>query len=109
MAKRILDIDPSTGKVTTYEYDHSEDRHVIQSATDISEVIENNKRLQNDGTAGWNDSREYRRVATIPLSLVELWKQIYGVDPLREENEPLLHRLLNDPDLRFIRTADWQF
>lgn len=107
--KRILDVDPLSGAVSTYEYDHSEDRGIITKTLDVSEIIENNKALQNDGTGGWNDSREYRRVASIPMSLVELWRQIYGVDPLREENEPLLRRLLNDPDLRFLRTAEWQF
>ena len=105
--KRILDVDSVSGKVSTYEYDHSEDRGVIQSVTDVSSVLDNNKALQNDGTGGWNDSREYRRVASIPLSLVDLWCRMYGVNPLKAENEHLLKRLLNDPDLRYLRTAEF--
>jgi hypothetical protein len=37
--------------------------------------------------------------------IVELWKKQYGADPLAKGNETLLRRLLNDPDLRFLRTS----
>lgn len=108
--QQYLDTDPLSGAMSFFEHDESENRILIHQKTDVSEIIENNKRLQNDGTGGWTSKdRDFRRVASIPIALVELWCSLYGVNPLAKENYGLLNRLLNDPDLRYLRTAEWQF
>lgn len=71
---------------------------------DVEPVIDVNKALLNDGD-GYSPSRELRRVASIPIGVLEVWKMQYGVDPTARGNEVLLSRLLNDADNRFLRTA----
>lgn len=90
--------------VETLHFDESEQEATILIEGDIGPLIERNRRLYND-TDGYSKSREWRHVASIPLLIVELWKKRYGADPLAKGNETLLRRLLNDPDLRFLRTS----
>lgn len=85
-------------------YDESENKFTLQIFDDVEPVINNNKQLYNLND-GYSPSREWRRVASIPLVVVEMWKKMYGTNPLRPGNEALLRRLLNDPDLRGLRTA----
>lgn len=87
-----------------FSFDESENRFNLQLRADIKNVIERNKKLANQND-GYSPSREWRRVATIPLIVVEMWKKIYGTNPLARGNEKLLRRLLNDPDLRGLRTS----
>jgi len=89
-------------------FDASENRFTLQLSGDIENVIERNKALANQND-GYSPSREWRRVASIPLVLVEMWKKIYGTNPLAKGNEKLLRRLLNDPDLRGLRTSPGKF
>lgn len=67
-------------------------------------VIEDNKRVQNNGD-GYTPSRDLQRVASIPIWVIHKWTQDYGVDPTKRGNEVLLARLLNDPDWRWLRTG----
>lgn len=71
---------------------------------DTNAVLENNKILQNH-TDGFSPTRELQHVASIPLSVVMLWIDKYGVDPTARGNEALLARLLNDPEWRELRTG----
>lgn len=90
------------------EYLHQDpadpDSFAIEFVADVGPTLEANKRLYNDGD-GYSPSREWRYVAEIPPIMVEIWKRQYGVDPLARGNEALLKRLLNDPDLRGLRTS----
>jgi hypothetical protein len=71
---------------------------------DVEPVLDSNKRLAASGD-GYSPSRDLRRVASIPIGVVEMWKAIYGVDPLSRGQERLLTRLLNDPEWAWLRTA----
>jgi hypothetical protein len=85
-------------------YSDSDKSCTIHLSADVQDTIDDNKRLFNMND-GYSKSREWRRVASIPLIVVELWKKQYGVNPMKPENSKLLKRLLNDPDLRGLRTA----
>jgi hypothetical protein len=107
--KRFLDFDPLTGKTATFEYDEGENKAYVHEVTDVGPTIERNKAEQNDGTGGWNADKSLRRVARIPNAVIELWKIKYGVNVFNKDHAPAVKRLLNDPDWRFLRTANWQF
>jgi hypothetical protein len=107
--KRPLDFDPLTGKRSTFEFDEGEDRALVHEVTDVTSVIEQNKRDQNDGTGGWNADKSLRHVARIPPAVCEFWRLVYGVNVLDKNHAPAVKRLLNDPDWRFLRTANWRF
>lgn len=109
MARQLpFDHDPWTGAVTTFEHDESENRIVFHKTCDVTEIIELNKTRQNDGTGGRTKDGHFWHAASIPIEVVEMWKIDYKCDPLRAENWPLLRRLLNDPENRHLRVADFR-
>jgi hypothetical protein len=58
---------------------------------------------------GYTPSRDFRRVATIPLHLLFQWKQEEGWDPFAAGYDPdcarKLAQKLNDPEWSHLRTA----
>ncbi|MBX6367953.1 MAG: hypothetical protein IRZ04_08225 [Rhodospirillales bacterium] len=86
-------------------YDEAEDRFAVESVADITPVIERNKALFTADDGGWSPTREWRRVASFPPIVIEIFKRRWGADPLARGNEALLRRLLNEPELRHFRTA----
>lgn len=101
MDSLVIQKDGWTEKTTYSDVDKT---CTIHLSADVQGVIDKNKREYNVND-GYSESREWRRVASIPIILVELWKKQYGVNPMKPEHSKLLRRLLNDPDLRGLRTA----
>lgn len=85
--------------------DDGEEQLVIQSVQDETPIIENNKRLQNDGHDGYSPSREMRRVASIPLVLIEKWMREEGINFFDRNHWPAIQRKLNSSEYRWLRTA----
>lgn len=69
-----------------------------------SNILEANKKLYtlNDG---YTPDREMQRLASIPIALINYWRDVEGWDPLLPENNAKLMAKLDDPDMRFLRTA----
>ncbi len=87
---------PSTGEV----FDH----HV----QDVEPILLNNKRLNRDaeeGNGGYSDTREWRRIASIPLILVEKWLREEGINAMLREHWPYVAAKLDSPEYAFLRTA----
>lgn len=68
-------------------------------------VVEQNKKFQNSGESGYSSDKTFKHVAAIPLAVVELWINQYGVDPTKKENRKLLARLLNSNEWKWLRTG----
>ena len=47
-----------------------------------------------------------RKVASIPLVVIEKWKHELGIDIMNKNDWPKIKQLLNDPDNRFFRTDE---
>jgi hypothetical protein len=101
---RNLELDRHDGMVEYLHYDEDADRFAVELVSDVEPVIECNKALYADGD-GFGPSREWRRVASFPPIIREIWTRVWGADPFAKGNEDLLKRLLNDPELRYFRTA----
>lgn len=104
--KRRLDSD--NGVSSTFHYDSDGDRTTVQTVQDVEPILENNKRLQtlNDG---YNADRTMKRIASIPLVVVQQWMQEDGVNWLalpKAEKAVYLRRKLNDPQWRYLRTSE---
>ncbi len=83
---------------------HGDGSIALQRSGDVTAAIDANKALCSDGD-GYSPSRELRRVASIPVGVQLEWIRRFGTDPLAKSNEPLLRRLLNDPEWAYLRTA----
>ena len=79
-------------------------RTFMDSASPLAQ-IELNKTYQNSGLSGYTPDKTFKHVASIPLGVIELWIQTYGVDPTAKGNEVLLARLLNSAEWKYLRTG----
>ncbi len=94
----------STGTIHRWR-DEADGAATIISTTEVAPVLELNQamRLHNDG---YSPSREMRRVASIPLALIEKWKLEEGWDAMDPACADKLAQKLMDPDYSALRTAD---
>lgn len=76
---------------------------VIKREADVESVIEMNKALQREGD-GYSSSREWQKVASIPVIVVEKLGRQLGIDLMAKENEAKLISILNDPEFAHFRT-----
>src|SRR5689334_8817552 len=97
------------GRTEHFAYDHDKQRVIIRrdhvGKSHPEWVVDANNELQAKGNNGYTPSRDIQHVAQVPIAVVELWEKMYGVNPLAKGNEKLLTRLLNDSDLRGLRTG----
>jgi hypothetical protein len=101
--RRLIEVQPD-GIVEWLHVDELTGEIAIERCQDVEPVIEANKRAQTAGD-GFSSSRELREIAEIPLGVVELWKQLYGVDVMNRDHMPAVKKLLRDPDWRHLRTS----
>jgi hypothetical protein len=74
---------------------------------DVGDIIENNKRLQNESQ---DKKSDFRHIASIPNIFIERWlreeweRGNVGLTMFGEEMDKLVARKLKDPDWAWLRT-----
>jgi hypothetical protein len=92
---------------TKFKYDRSEDNMIVKSEQDVQPLLElNKKELNGDSPYGGVESNGMRKVASIPLIVIEKWKRELGVDVFNKDHMPKVKQLLNDPEWRWLRTHE---
>ena len=88
---------------TRFAWQPSTETLLVERVQDVEPILEHNKKLYslNDG---YSPSRELRRVASIPLVVVEQWMK-EGIDVYNRDHWPAVKRKLNDHENLFLRTA----
>lgn len=84
------------------------DDFAIETRADVEANLKRNHMLR-EYTDGYNQSRDMRHIASVPVVVVEEWNRIHGVDVLAKDNRKLLKRLLNDRDNYMFRTCPGTF
>jgi len=79
---------------------------VIRKTQDVEPILDNNKRLMNDGD-GYSPSRDMRRVASIPNVIIEQWIR-EGVNIFDPNHKDAIRRKLNSSEYAHLRTAPGQ-
>lgn len=103
---RMRDLFTSAGGVNyTIEDGDRPGESVIIGRQDASALLSENRAMANHND-GYSPSRELRRVARIPLHLIHQWKVEEGWDAFDPDHADRLARKLNDPDYRYLRTAE---
>jgi|TARA_R110000824_G_scaffold364851_1_gene553354 phage I-like protein len=90
-------------------YDHVEDKIVQHSVQDVQPLLELNKKEYNkDYIHGGVETKEtgMRKVASIPLIIVEKWKRDHGIDMMNKDHWPKIKQLLNSNEYKFLRTHE---
>jgi hypothetical protein len=78
----------------------------FHASADVAPILERNKAMatHNDG---YSPTREMRRVASIPLIILQKWKE-EGWDPFNTSDPDVQKKLaakLDDPEYMWLRTA----
>lgn len=105
MSRRLLDYDAERGLRIDYE-DMRDGTFVLHYSQDVEPVLEINKAKQKAGRDYFASDPDMWKVASVPVTVQYEWLRRYGVDPLAQGNEKLLARLLNDPEWRYLKTAE---
>lgn len=103
-----LHFDGAYGLLSNFHTEPDGERFAVETVADVEPIIDLNKALANDGD-GYSPSRELRRIASIPLVIVEKWKNEFGVDVFNKDHAQAVRRLLNDPDWRYLRTSPGRY
>lgn len=77
---------------------------IVHREADVEPLLEANKALAADGD-GYSRSRELRRAASIPMAVIEKWKNEMGVDVFNPDHLPKVRQLLNSSEYLWLRTA----
>ncbi len=100
--RRVLDFDPHTGIKHNFVYEAgetpSQDRFVIETTQDVSDIIARNRASANDVDKHkpWG---EWSKVASLPLGIYYDLKQQGILDDKKR-----FTKWLNDPDNKYFRT-----
>ena len=79
----------------------------LENVQDVAPLLElNKKELNNDSMYGTQANNGMRKVASIPLVVIEKWKRELGIDIMNKNDWPKIKQLLNDPENRFLRTHE---
>lgn len=108
MYERLLDVDPLTGAVETFYYDHETGRCMIDRRLDVEPLLELSKAQFNtfDERARWG-AEPMHLVARVPMEVMEVFKQQTGINPyhvMEPEDERRFLAWLDDPAQRLFRT-----
>jgi hypothetical protein len=107
MTKRLLERDPLTGTERWFEYDPVTKECSIETVQDVEPILEMNKALQTHND-GYSKTREWRRAASIPNTLIYEWLTKEGIDVYNADHWPAVVRKLDSIEYRYLRTADGQ-
>lgn len=91
------------GLVTEFHSDAMDDAVTIRRVQDVQPILEANKRLYSQDD-GYTPSRDLKRVASIPLSVIEEWMK-EGINIFDKNCAAAIRRKLNDPQYLYLRTA----
>lgn len=102
-------IDYNTFTGVAQKYVRSEQKgkwHLLSRSADLQANVDANRRAQNDGRHRFKvDGMTFERVASVPVFVVELWKKQYGIDIFNKDHAKAVERLLNNPDLKYLKTT----
>ena len=95
--RRLLSRNPMLGTETYFHYHDENDSMTIETVTDVTDIVEGNKRDFNGSHGGWRG--DMHKVASIPLTkYMELLQA--GI----VHDKKAFKKWLNDPDNRAFRT-----
>lgn len=104
MSRRLFKRDPA--RALNIWWEDTDDGFVLHYEADSQPVIEANKVKQRAGRQYYAHDPEMWRVASIPIGVQYKWLIEDGIDVLNEDHWPRVQRKLNDPDWRYLKTAE---
>lgn len=102
--RRLFKHDPARRMNIWWE--DTDDGFQLHYVQDVEPILELNKAKQTMGREYYARDNEMWRVASIPIGVQYTWLIKHGVDVHNEDHWPKVKKLLNDPDWRYLKTAE---
>jgi hypothetical protein len=103
-ARRIFKDDPERGLKIFWE--STPEGFVLHYEQDAEPILESNKTKQSMGRSYYARDPDMWKAASIPIGVAYKWLTEFGVDVYNDDHWPGVRRLLNDPEWRYLKTAD---
>lgn len=103
--QRVLDYDPMTGIKETF-IAREDGGFSIVTEQNCTDILELNKAKRNEGRSYYAADPEWWKVAEIPIIVQMKWMVEHGVDIMNPDHADGMTRLLNDPEWRYLKTAE---
>lgn len=101
MVQKLVDVE-RIDENTVRKYFVEDDNVTEQLVQNVDPVLEINKNLRNEG---YDKKANIRKIAEIPMALIEEWKNLYGFDWFNATQAERA-AILNNPDFKFLRTTE---
>jgi hypothetical protein len=85
---------------TRVHYEEQGDKLIIERIQDVEPILTDNKKALNNAATNWKG--EFHHVASIPLVIIEKYKNEHGIDLMKDK--AAMKKFLNDPDHKYFRT-----
>jgi hypothetical protein len=103
--KRLLDYNPLTGVSQFHHYDPLTKQTIIETTQDVTPILDQNKRLQNDENYSRDGIKnDWWHVATIPLLVQYQWLK-EGIDIYNKDHTQKVRQKLDSPEYAYLRTT----
>jgi hypothetical protein len=80
------------------------ERMIIRRTEDVEPVIEDVLDFKNNTDNGFSKSRNYRKIGSLPLIVIDQWLREKGIDLMKPENIRYVKQALNE--MNKFRTVD---
>lgn len=98
---KLIDVE-RLDECTVRKYFEEDGNITEQILQNVDPVLEINQQLRNEG---YDKKANIRKVAEIPIALIEEWKNLYGFDWFTATQRERA-AILNDPEYAFLRTTE---
>ena len=104
MSRELL-IDREDTGVRTY-FEEQDGNVLLHTEQDAEPILDLNKKKRDLGRAWYAADPDVHKVASIPNGVAMQWLTRYGVEAWNPEHMDRVRRLLNDPEWRYLKTAE---
>lgn len=105
MATKLVYTEVDFGYLEEYFWDDEEDTITVKVSVDPEIFVENNKKLQNNGTNGFSKSRDLRHIATLDSVTIMKLKKEFDIDVFNRDDDAKLKKWLRNPENKYYRTC----
>lgn len=95
-----------TGSGLTATLEETEDGFLVHHEQDAEPILDLNHAKRSMGRAYYAEDPDLHRVASVPLGVAYQWLARYGVEAWNPDHMDAIKRLLNDPEWRYLKTAE---
>lgn len=103
---QILDFDPLTGEVVTFDWNESDETFTIGHQQDCSPILDANQRHRLEGDSRKEIKNGWWRYASVPNIVVLKWKREHGVDFFEPNDWPKVMGLINSREYRYLKATE---